>query len=470
MWSALVVGGVLWALLLQAVARYRIGAPDLSLLYAPLSLGRLRARVPLGALLYETPHVPWFGRGRLGWTQALPAHLWCDAGIVFACMAMLTSLVILCVTCVQVTLRLWAAYAPPARLGKRSLDEPAPLWITPLWSLSLSSSDLFVLLCVVAVSQLVHEAGHVLAALLHHVRPRRWGLVLAFPCIVMAHVTFPDLTSLSVRKQLRIVAAGVWQNAVTLAAWAALTALAAGVWVDAGGWRVTGCDDAALASYLRHDATMVAINDVSVDTMPPQQRTLWWHRLQNDALPREPGWCLPSSLWDKADASCCVSPENERGCFVDAHRATKCLDVLSTFAPDRARCDESCEGVCVRVDPSHPLVRLHLQQSDGSVDDLVLQGTASSLAAHVRVSPYRLVAPLRALLHHRLADMLTDILRTVSRFMYMVQGSMVLVNMLPIVGLDGGHMAELGLGLLWPSATMPLYTPGTSSPHTPRRC
>lgn len=470
MWSVL-VGVVVWALVLQTVVRYRLGSPNLSLLYAPISLGGVRTRVPLGALRYETSHMPpWITRVLRAHIGSRTGRIWFDLGIVVASVSMVSALVVLCVTCAQVISRLWVAVAPAPHLDKRAVDEPmSPLWITPLiWNVNLSSSELVPLLLVMAVSQLVHEAGHVLAACLHKVRPLRWGLTLVFPCVVMAHVTLPDMSHLSVRKQLRIVAAGVWHNAVTLVAWAALAALASGLWVDAGGWRVTSCHDASLAAYLHRDMTVTAVNDLSLAAMPPQERTKWWHRMLDDALPHELGWCIPMSNWSRADAACCAAPEDARGCFVDEHRTSKCLDVLSVFEQVDTRCDETCDGTCARIDPFHPLVRLRLQQPDGSADHVVLQGTASSLGAHVSVSSYRLLGPLRVLVGHHLADALADMLRIVSRYVYMIHVSMVLFNMLPIGGLDGGHMVELGLCMLWPADTaMPLYTPGTSTPYTP---
>ena len=470
MWSVLLVGVAVWALLLQAVARYRLGSPELSLLYAPLLLGGARMRIPLGALRYEASHMPpWIARPLRAHAGNLSGRLWFDMGIVVASVFMLSALVVLCVTCAQVVSRLWVAHLPTTPFSKRAIDEPAsPLWITPLiWNVNLTTSELALLLSIMAVSQLVHEAGHVLAALLHKVRPLRWGLTLVFPCVVMAHVTFPDMSHLSTRKQLRIVAAGVWHNAVTLVAWAAVAALASGLWVDAAGWRVVSCSDATLAAYLHRDTTVTAVNDISLEAIPPQERTVWWHRMLDDALPREPGWCIPASNWSRADAACCAASEDARGCFVDEHRTSKCFDVLAVFEQVGTRCDESCDGACARVDPFHPLVRLHLRLPDGSADHVVLQGTTSSLAARVRVSPYRLFAPLRVLVGHRVADDLADILRSVSRYVYMIHVSMVLFNMLPIDGLDGGHMAELGLRTLWPAATaIPLYTPGTSAPYT----
>ncbi|WFD18365.1 S2P endopeptidase [Malassezia caprae] len=468
MWSAL-VGVVVWALLLQTVARYRLGSPNLSLLYAPVSLGSLRTRIPLGALRFETSHVPpWLAGMLRAHTGSYAGRRWFDLGIVVASVSILGALVVLCVTCAQVVSRLWLVHAPTSHLGKRAVDEPtSPLWITPLiWNVNLTSSELVPLLLVMAASQLVHEAGHVLAAFLHKVRPLRWGLTLVFPCVVVAHVTFPDMSHLSARKQLRVVAAGVWHNAVTLVAWAAIAALASGLWVDAGGWRVTSCSDASLAAYFHRDTTLTAVNDLSLAAMPPQERTTWWHRMLEDALPRELGWCIPASNWTRADAACCAASEDARGCFVDERHTSKCFDVLSVFE-QVARCDETCNGACAHVDPFHPLVRLRLQQPDGSTDHVVLQGRSSSLGTRVRVSSYRLWAPLRVLGGHGMVDALGDSLRHLSRYVYMIQVSMVLFNMLPIDGLDGGHMVELGLRMLWPDTAMPLYTPGTSAPYTP---
>lgn len=473
MWSALLVGVVIWALLYQAVARYRIGSPSLRLLSVPVSVGGFRARIPLGALRYETSHVPAGIAGSLhAHAGSLLGRLWYDLGIVVASVSMLAALVILCVACLQVVSRLWIAHGPTAHFSKRALEEPAsPLWVTPLlWNVNLTSSELVPLLGTMAVSQLVHEGGHVLAASLHKVRPLRWGLTLVFPCVVMAHVTFPDLSHLSARKQLRIVAAGVWHNAILLVVWVIVATLASGLWADAGGWRVTSCSDPSLSAYMRHGTMVLAVNDLSLAAMSPHERTVWWHRMLDDALPREPGWCIPASDWSQADATCCAASADSRGCFVDESRTWKCFDVLSVFEQTDTRCNESCDGVCARIEPSHPLVRLQVRQPDGSADHVVVQGTPSGLGTRVSVSSYQLVAPLRLLLGHNMADLLADVFRVVSRYMYMLQVSMVLLNMLPIHGLDGGHMAELGLHLLWPTeAAMPLYTPSTLAPYTPWR-
>ncbi|KAL9935716.1 hypothetical protein V8E36_005293 [Tilletia maclaganii] len=94
----------------------------------------------------------------------------------------------------------------------------------PLW-------HLFPMLIALLLTQAIHEAGHALAAALSNITPLSSGIALIWPCMPSAFVALPSSaltvfasdidddgdapTTLALREQLRILAAGVWHNAAT---------------------------------------------------------------------------------------------------------------------------------------------------------------------------------------------------------------------------------------------------------------
>lgn len=356
-----------------------------------------------------------------------------DVGIVVAGLAMVASLGVVLVTCLQLFMRM------SSRLAKRdAMPEASSLWLTPLVpGLNLSMRHAAALVPIGLASQMLHEAGHAVAAVLHHVEPLSMGLYVFFPAIPVAYVQLPDQLR-GVRARLQVVSAGVWHNAILLVCFMLASFLASGFWTDAHSLRVS--KPGPLKADMPRSSRIKALNDVPVSEMPPNKRLQAWNHLIHDTpWPAEPGWCIPRTTWTQASETCCQEPSDSLACFTSALEQ-RCVLPLDVFMHTE-RCHDTCsQGFCAV--PQDPLARLYFD------DDLVvLRGPFRGLSQTMHVSTKQLCLPWIYLVPEAWADILSFYGAYLCQLVFMVNVALMLINMLPIPALDGSAYLQHALGI-----------------------
>lgn len=300
------------------------------------------------------------------------------------------------------------------------------------------------LLLALLLSQGAHEAGHALAAGLHRIKPLAMGLTVVFPLIPIAHVALPRLDGrLTRREQLRVISAGVWHNVCILAVLYAVlvSGIARVFWTDAQALRITRSADVDLREWLPVGALIYSINDRALAPMQPAARREVWDAMLHNDLPLAQGWCVDAPRWANASDACCAVPTALETCFKgEEARCLPTSDVLLLAA----RCETTCDGVCVRPAPHESLAWLMLDDAQ-STEQVILRGPFDTLPASVAVSTERLVAWLRVWGLEALGDAAAYLCGVLMFSLTLVNTTLCLLNMLPIAPLDGGAYVRLVL-------------------------
>ncbi len=250
-----------------------------------------------------------------------------------------------------------------------------------------------------------------------------------------------------------------------------------------GGLRIVKLDAQApsmLAGVLQSGDIITAVDDVSFlgDARAPPagaDRLARWakHLTDPEAPAKEKGWCFERKAWDalltdpcagKAEAKggageVCFEPLAQNGTEPSPPRSTKATRVMQADVP---RCSTSSEckaasDLCIRPTQRTGLVRLTLLDRDQprsrkngpSSMTLYLSSLPNSSAPHttllrsLTLSPYALRAPLRWLVPGYLADAWLMLLDLLARYWLLASAGLVLLNALPLPGLDGDQMLQL---------------------------
>ncbi|WFC94096.1 hypothetical protein MBRA1_000726 [Malassezia brasiliensis] len=379
----------------------------------------------------------------LAWAAARKAwRRFYDVGIVCAGVCLIATIGMLLTMCLQ----LWEAPA----LAKRSASSEWTLvpvvraLLTQIPGITVPLSYAIPLLLALMASQGVHEAGHALAAGLHRIKPLAMGLTLVAPLIPVAHVALPRLEGRLTRyEQLRVISAGVWHNACILVVIYAVLAsgMARVFWTDAQALRITRSADADLREWLPVGARIFSVNDRVLAPMSPSARREIWEAMLHNDLPPTQGWCVEAPRWTNASDACCAAPTQLETCFKgEEARCLSTSDVLLLAA----RCNTTCDGVCVRPAPHESLAWLSLDGAQ-STEQVILRGPFDTLPAYVAVSTERLVAWLRVWGLEAVGDMAAYLCSMLTFSLMLVNTTLCLLNMLPIAPLDGGAYVRLVL-------------------------
>ncbi|KZT06600.1 uncharacterized protein LAESUDRAFT_812593 [Laetiporus sulphureus 93-53] len=386
------------------------------------------------------------------------------------------------------------AYEPKTVFAKRdalhadtgiraSADAQVPIHaIIPGLTTPFSHAPL--LLLALLFAQLVHEAGHALAAALEPVPLLSAGLslTLVFPSAFVLLAPFsspspPSGTSLSSEHmtppptaRLRLTAAGAFHNLVL---WLVLLpALGRTLWGmcgyrEVGGWaRVVVCvdEDSPLAPHLPPGALITYVDDTPLSSASSAgdawSALLSAYPAQEDAL----GWCVPRAWFDEQPNSCCLPPSQSHAdlqaqlaCFVsqdDGSDTGRCLDPLPLLsalpnpkAPRRCASASACgsahEFACVCPGKEERLVRLRVVMpvgEEGRERVVVWQGEKEEILEEVEVSTY---LPRTRLLPLRL-PLLVNAFFT---YLLALSLSLYVFNLLPLSFLDGGQFLDALLDL-----------------------
>ncbi|PFH51652.1 hypothetical protein AMATHDRAFT_120336, partial [Amanita thiersii Skay4041] len=233
-------------------------------------------------------------------------------------------------------------------------------------------SDLPVLLCAVAASQIVHELGHAIAAAIEKIPIQSVGvsLTLIFPSASVAFAT-RFLDAASSRSRSIIISAGPFHNLIF---WFLLY-LFATLNLHQSFWKYTGYRDvtklarvvmevehATPLEFLHPGTWITHVNDIALGSLEPSQ-DIW--EVFEDNRQEQGGWCVDKGALSSSQACCSrdMTKFSPLICFNGSGTAG-CLDPvpLLTTVNGATRCniDSNCitTKVCVRPDGKEQLVRL----------------------------------------------------------------------------------------------------------------
>lgn len=293
------------------------------------------------------------------------------------------------------------------------------------------------LLCTAIFGQLIHEAGHALAAALDGVAPLRAGAMLVFPFVPVAYVVLPRMrrgTPERRRGALRIVAAGVWHNLVFVGALFAVARAAHLLLLTDAHALLVERAGADIRAWIPPGSAIVALGDRSVAELPAAERLALWDAFRaGDAL--DAGRCVPLDLWSSASDACCAAPTYTQACFDDGS-AGRCLDALRTYTA-LPPCGAACDGKCVTAVPRERLA--HITVSDGAdVRKVVVRG-----GINAAVTTQTLVPAVRLLVGR--GARLVRYARLWHWYAMVTGVALCVFNMLPLPGLDGSAYVRIAL-------------------------
>ncbi|TBU34171.1 hypothetical protein BD311DRAFT_651235 [Dichomitus squalens] len=301
-----------------------------------------------------------------------------------------------------------------------SRDAPLQLIIpgvtTPLHHLPI-------LLAALSASQIIHEAGHAVAAALDSVLLRSAGLGFTF-ILPSAFVSFSagETESLSPRSRLRLISAGAYHN---LLFWLFLSGIA---WTNVSHyvWTVLGYQDVSAYGQVvvhidensplyGHMPVGLVVYKVGDDTLddPQGAPSRWEFLLSNkrDGPASTLGWCTDEPWFAVQNATCCTTRPSSsevslgQSCFAPIADPSfeRCVDpLLFLDASDTRRCSSVVDcghgQLCVRPRGDQELVSLTmhlppwLRNGSGADDDverrLVWQGDTSEILHEVEVGDW----------------------------------------------------------------------------------
>ncbi|KAI1787204.1 hypothetical protein LXA43DRAFT_975386 [Ganoderma leucocontextum] len=428
---------ILWAVL-YAFRQYRRRSSKPSLLPSPTSSTKSQSSELLKT---RTTRVTLsnFHLGTSRWRR--PLNLIYDAGSAFGVLGMLGSLVLLFWTTLQLLFAI-------------------PGVTTPLHHLPI-------LLAALLATQIIHEAGHALAAALDSVPLTSAGLGFTI-LLPSAFVAFPvELTdSLPPRARVRIISAGAFHNLffwllLAAATWASISEVA---WpllgyqdVSAYGRVVVHIDEGSpLYGYLPIGSVVYKVGDDTLDG-PGGAKTRWESLLSNKRNASIPalGWCIEEPWFAAHNTTCCAAQRSEvsfQSCFVpDSDSAfERCvdpvlfLDASNTTATRRCASSVDCGHgqLCIRPRGDQELVSLTvhippwLRKDEEDLErKLVWQGDSSEILQEVEVGgwlPTSGVLPIG----------LPAVWNTLFLYLKMLSLSLYFVNLLPLPFLDGGQLFD----------------------------
>ncbi|KAL9709462.1 hypothetical protein Ac2012v2_007197 [Leucoagaricus gongylophorus] len=408
-----------------------------------VSLHFLRVRVETrrwnsvhGLLLSRLQRSPW-----RPWLEAMYS-----LGLVVGVLTMAAALPLLLWT-TWTLLKPWLAMPKMARLVRREMT------LTPMVpGVTVPLSHVPLIVVCLFCSQILHELGHAVAAALHGLAIQAAGvsLVVCFPTAFVAFLphTLPPLT------HARVSAAGPFHN---LLSWLLVASLfwsldwAAYRHTNSLGRVITHVQPASpLAGHLVPGTLVTQLNDQSMafSTHLPDP---WTSFLLTESTTYAPelGWCTETAHFNASSSQCCLShhPTPPLACFLANTQQSACLDPVPILTQQHTRCAaDTCKDgfICVRPAETDHLLRITVFDPQQKRQYVVLwQGPRHEIYHHVTVGtrlPKFSFLPLRFPVW----------LNTLWEYMLMVNLSLFLFNLVPIVGLDGSHLLRSILAAAYP--------------------
>ncbi|KLT40459.1 hypothetical protein CC85DRAFT_287432 [Cutaneotrichosporon oleaginosum] len=337
--------------------------------------------------------------------------------------------------------RLLRRALPPPQPGPREIHSSNPGLVPLIPGVTTPLVHLPTLVLALVLAQLIHEAGHALAAALDDVAPSK--LQFSIHAVVpSASVVFPSSVDyLPTRARARIATSGPWHNLILWGCLLGLGWLSPLLWADysAQGRVVTSISPTSgLRTSLQPGDLITHLDDVSVGG----NRDIWEQYLSSSEPPmQEGGWCVPVEEFGAAPSSPCghrhlvaftrVGGEEER-----------CLAPHGVFAEPHAReCRCGAQEVCVRLGEAEKILRIRVRKGRRA-DTVLWSGDRAAVLHAVQVDTS---AP-------RLLGSLTRWGALFLAYFKMASLSLFLFNLLPLPGTDG---IQLFTALLSPSRDRP---------------
>ena len=454
---------------------------------------------------------------RLGRRFASAFRLWYDVGWVAGSLLMGLSTIFLTFSLVTKSWHIFCHFLVPSvgdhdigQLGNETKisveEEPFQFEVVPLIpGLTIPLNHLFYIWVAAAISLVVHEAGHALAATSQDVRVESSGVhILFFPPIPAAFVNVArqDDHATLARGRLRIYFAGVWHNlvlcAVVFVFWKVTVACLGSLCLTRDSILVSSVHprSAVSGSIFRGDI-LEAINGMAIEMTQDfvtHIDDITYHR------DRQPGFCIPNREHPKfhpdasaGDLRCCQahSDDTSRQCFTSHQAGLSPLwfgntsdDAVTAKLPRNGfKCAtyKDLHGLALRMCQGHsdkahshdcPINHdcffpvLHTNEIMARLTSRHLASTSSTRPKHTLYlgRPEELVASMR-LLQGAPASWIRALFRTLPRrlsrwllldlpqrvfpalcsYTISVSAGVAFLNVLPIWAFDGAHVLTVAL-------------------------
>ncbi|BEI85852.1 hypothetical protein CcaverHIS002_0601390 [Cutaneotrichosporon cavernicola] len=302
-------------------------------------------------------------------------------------------------------------------------------------------SHLPTLVLALVLAQLIHEAGHALAAALDDVNPSK--LQFAIHAVVpSASVVFPSSVDyLPTRARARIATSGPWHNLILWGCLLGLGWLSPFLWADYSSYGrvVTSiAPTSGLRTSLRPGDLITHVDDVFVGG----KRDMWEEYLSSsEPVVLEGGWCVPAAEFGGAPFAPCG--ERHLVAFTRVgEEEERCLAPHGVFTePHALECGCGVAEVCVRPGVEENILRIRVRKGKRA-DTVLWSGDRSAVLHAVQVDTS---AP-------RLFGSLTRWGALFMAYLKMASLSLYLFNLLPLPSTDG---IQLLTALLAPTRDRP---------------
>ncbi|EIW76063.1 hypothetical protein CONPUDRAFT_147066 [Coniophora puteana RWD-64-598 SS2] len=336
--------------------------------------------------------------------------------------------------------------------------------------LTVPLSHLPLIFLALSIAQIVHEAGHAIAAAIHDVPILSAGMSVTV-ILPSAFVSLPSsrLEELTPLERLRIIGAGCCHN---LAFWATLM-LAAWSGVGHVFWSIVGYKDVSsvgrvvvsieegspLYDYLSPGSLITRLDDMDLGPSKAGEDKWTSYLLEQSSSHlrlNEPGWCASGTELRETNSDCCTNvaqdvEERQKTCFLSSSATNEnfCLDPLLIVIGKRVRCHEDYEcradSRCLLLRDQDSIVRIFSRQpgqlDTNTTEVVVWSGLRDEIWEEVQVStllprfrPLPLVLPILTV--------------HLVEYLSMAMVSLYILNMLPLPYLDGSQFFRVLLELL----------------------
>ncbi|XP_055855973.1 membrane-bound transcription factor site-2 protease [Episyrphus balteatus] len=329
--------------------------------------------------------------------------------------------------------------------------------LLPGFNLPLEEIGFYV--CTLAISTVVHELGHALAAVIEDVPLNGFGFQVYF-CIPLAHtdIASEQLNSLRWMKKLRILCGGIWHNIIFSAfcylLFSSFGFLMTPIYSTNEGVFVT---EVSAKSTLRGERGLQA-NDIITEINDCRVRDIdSWYDCLIQSLRTKPGYCVSSDFIRLNDESveithhgsdgviqCCDAKNYAQCCFEYIDDLSNdgpieipqhvCLNIRLTIEDSYGFCSGVCDrGFCIRPLLKNTTTILSIRRRQKP--DVIYMGHPGDVSKSIRISPF---VPKSGIFQPQLADAFILFLK----YNIVFSLGLALVNALPCFGMDGYHISS----------------------------
>lgn len=329
--------------------------------------------------------------------------------------------------------------------------------LLPGFNLPLEEIGFYV--CTLAISTIVHELGHALAAVIEDVPLNGFGFQVYF-CIPLAYtdISSDHLNSLRWLKKLRILCGGIWHNVIfsffCYLLFSSFGFIMSPVFSTNEGVFV---NEVTTKSNLRGERGLndydiiTQINDCHVRDIDS------WYDCLIQSLRTKPGYCVSSDFIRLNDESveithhgndgviqCCDTKNFAQCCFEYIDDLSNdgpieipqhvCLNIRRTIEDSYGFCLGSCDrGFCIRPLLKNTTTILSIKRK--LKPDVIYMGHPGDVSKSIRISSF---IPKSEFLKPHLADSFTLFLK----YNIVFSLGLALINAIPCFGMDGYHICS----------------------------